>query len=95
MLELCTNCTCRYCTVTGEAKFERVFLATMERLLADEAPPGNWGAYVPCTGAHGTLHPRQAYWWGAPMIDAYEHTEDPRFLEAANRSAYWYIEARD
>ena len=80
--------------LTRNQSYERAFLSTIDRLVKDEAPRGNWGSYGPCTGARGVMHPRQAYWWGMPMIDAYEHTLDSTYLQVANRSALWYQAAQ-
>jgi hypothetical protein len=79
----------------GEAQeYRRRFYSTLERLMAEESPPGNWGAYTPSTGARGSIHPRQSYWWGLPFIDAYQDTKDERYLAVANRSAAWLIRAQ-
>lgn len=78
---------------TGERRYRNIFFETAERLLADEDPPGNWIRYPPCDPARGTLHPRQAYWWGRPFVAAYGETRDPRYLDCAKRSGEWYLGA--
>ena len=39
------------------------------------------------------IHPRQAYWWGRPMIDAYRASRDPRYFACARRAGEWYQNA--
>ncbi len=77
----------------GEQRWETIFLETVERLLASEFPAGNWLRYLPCNLEAEQLHPRHAYWWGNAMVDAWLHTGDERFREAAFRSANWYSHA--
>ncbi|HWL50969.1 MAG TPA: hypothetical protein VNQ90_00940 [Chthoniobacteraceae bacterium] len=78
---------------TGNERFLSIFLETAEHLLQTERPPGNWITYGPCNEYEGTLHPRHAYWWGSPMIDAWKETGEERFLAAAIRAAEWYAQA--
>ena len=40
------------------------------------------------------MHPRHAFWWGLPMIDAWRDTGDQRWLDVACRSGQWYIQAQ-
>jgi hypothetical protein len=70
-----------------------IFYEVAERLLRDEDPPGNWINYGPCNASTGMIHPRQAYWWGRPMIDAYRDSHDPRYLACARRAGQWYQNA--
>jgi hypothetical protein len=70
-----------------------IFYEVAERLLRDEDPPGNWIGYGPCNAATGMIHPRQAYWWGRPMVDAYRDSHDARYLACARRAGQWYQNA--
>lgn len=79
---------------TGNELFRRIFSETADRLLADEEPPGNWIRYSPCKAATGYIHPRHAYWWGLPMIMAYEESGDQKYLDCAVRSGQWYTKAQ-
>ncbi len=79
---------------TGEKRFLRIFLEVADRLLRDEEPPGNWIRYPPCNYETGSIHPRHAYWWGYPMIMAYEETGERKYLECAVRAADWYVKAQ-
>jgi hypothetical protein len=74
-------------------QYRRIFLETADRLLRDEDPPGNWMYYSPCNPKLGTVHPRQAYWWGRPMIWAYEETKKKKYLECARRASDFYANA--
>jgi hypothetical protein len=77
----------------GNSKLRSIFYEVAERLLRDEDPPGNWINYGPCNAATGMIHPRQAYWWGRPMIDAFRDSHDPRYLACARRAGQWYQSA--
>jgi hypothetical protein len=77
----------------GMPKLRTIFYEVAERLLRDEDPPGNWINYGPCNAATGMIHPRQAYWWGLPMIDAFRDSRDPRYLACARRAGEWYQSA--
>jgi len=79
---------------TGEKRFLEIFLETCDRLLRDEDPPGNWVNYPPCNPVTGSIHPRHAYWWGRPMIYAFQETGDRRYLACALRSGQWYKKAQ-
>lgn len=74
-------------------RYKQIFLETADRLLRDEDPPGNWGSYSPCNPKLGTVHPRQAYWWGRPMVWAYEETKDKKYLDCARRASDFYAKA--
>ncbi len=72
----------------------RAFYTTAERLLAEEEPAGNWINFPPCDSVAGLVHPRQGYWWGRPMIAAWKHSGDQRYLACALRVAEWYRQAQ-
>jgi len=77
----------------GNPQLRGIFYEVAERLLREEDPPGNWIGFGPCNAATGMIHPRQAYWWGRPMIDAFRDSHDPRFLACARRAGGWYQNA--
>jgi len=79
--------------LTGREEWKRIAVATAERLLREEDPPGNWIGYRPCNRTLGILHPRHAWWWGAPMLRIFKATGDGRFREAFRRAAAWYGKA--
>ena len=79
---------------TGEEAFRKIFFEVADRLLRDEYPPGNWLRYPPCNPKTGSIHPRHAYWWGYPMIMAYEETGEEKYLKCAIRAADWYVRAQ-
>jgi hypothetical protein len=77
----------------GKPELRTIFYEVAERLLREEDPPGNWIGFAPCNAVTGMIHPRQAYWWGYPMIDAYRDSHDPRYLACARRAGEWYQNA--
>jgi hypothetical protein len=77
----------------GKPELRTIFYEVAERLLREEDPPGNWIGFAPCNAVTGMIHPRQAYWWGYPMIDAYRDSRDPRYLACARRAGEWYQNA--
>lgn len=79
--------------LSGKRKFRDIFFETAERLLRDEKPSGNWIKYGPANERKGCIHPRQAYWWGMPMLDAFNESGDAKYAECALRSAEWYRKA--
>src|SRR5271157_5523966 len=55
----------------GNPGLRTMFYQVADRLLREEDPPGNWIGFGPCNAITGMIHPRQAYWWGRSMIDAF------------------------
>ena len=80
--------------LTGKQEFLDVFIEILDRLLKDEEPAGNWIGYHPCNKDKGSLHPRQAYWWARPMLGAYRHTKQRKYLDCAIRAGDWYVKAQ-
>jgi hypothetical protein len=89
---------------TGNRSFRDVFFRTADRLMQEEDPPGNWIRFPPASSTRGTIHPRHAFWWGRPMVMAWqeakaegatsEHREADAYLQCARRSADWYVNAQ-
>ena len=77
--------------LTGDSHYRDVFLAMAERALRDEDPPGTWIVYPPWHRDTGRLHIRASWWWGFPMLTAFDLTGDERFLDAAVRAGDWYL----
>jgi hypothetical protein len=77
----------------GKPELRTIFYEVADRLLREEDPPGNWIGFGPCNAATGMIHPRQAYWWGRPMIDAFRGSRDPRYLACGRRAGEWYRKA--
>lgn len=73
----------------------QIFREVSDRLLRDEDPPGNWIKYKPCDpdvfDGQGSIHARHAWWWGYPMLQAYDAFQEQRYLDAAIRAGDWYI----
>lgn len=79
--------------LTGDVSLKETAAAIADRLLADEAPAGNWKAYAPCVPATGLIHPRHAYWWGRPLWMVAQATGQSKYLDCCRRSASWYVQA--
>ncbi|MAE65492.1 MAG: hypothetical protein CMJ18_14575 [Phycisphaeraceae bacterium] len=78
----------------GDPSLRDVFYEVLERLLRDERPAGNWVDYGPCRRDSGEIHPRHAYWWGRPMLEAWRDTKEQKWMDAAQRSGQWYVKAQ-
>lgn len=80
--------------LTGNPVYKQIFYKIAERLLADEEPAGNWIKYPPCNMKESRIHPRHAYWWGYPMLDAWLDSKDKKYMECFLRSCRWYAKAQ-
>lgn len=80
--------------LSSEERFKDIFFEIAGRLLQDEWPAGNWAKYRPCDKSAGRIHPRHAYWWGFPMLEAYLESKDEKYLECFERACRWYAGAQ-
>jgi hypothetical protein len=80
--------------LSGETRYHDIFYATADYLCTHEFPPGTWCNYPPCGGINGNVHPRQSYWWGLPMADAYTDSGNEVYLASLRRCAQWYLNAQ-
>lgn len=76
---------------TGEKRYERVFLAMAERALREEHPSGNWMKFPPWHPDSGRMHIRTSWWWGYPLVKAYDLTKEQRFWDGFVRVGDWYL----
>lgn len=76
---------------TRDEKIRRAFYETADRLIATEEPPGNWVNYVPSNWKRGSLHPRNAFWWGRPMWMAFKDSQDEKYRKCFERVCDWYV----
>ncbi len=81
--------------VSGKERFREVFFGLANRLLKDENPPGNWISYTPNSKSIGFIHARHAWWWGYPMADAFEETQEEKYFECFKRACDWYVWAQN
>ena len=80
--------------LAGSPLWRSTFLEVADRLLAEEDPPGNWAHFRPASAISGNIHPRHAFWWGMPMINAWQATGEEKYLACARRAAEWYVKAQ-
>lgn len=80
--------------LTGDESFKRVFYQTVDFLRENDTPPGTWNNYVPCNGRAGITHPRQSFWWGMPMYEAFLDTRDSAYYDCLYRCGEWYLSAQ-
>ncbi len=78
---------------TGNPLYREFFFEVADHLLKCERPSGNWVKYGPSREVPGYLHPRAAYWWGLPMLDAWRASGERRYLDCAVRVAQWCVRA--
>ena len=77
---------------TGDVRYRDAFLGMAERGLREEDPPGNWIVFPPWHADTGRIHIRCSWWWGRPMLTAFDLTGDRRFFDAAVRAGQWYTD---
>ena len=80
--------------LSGDKRFSDIFFETADFLCENEYPAGTWGQYMPCDGRTGSIHPRQGFWWGLPMYDAYLATRDEKYLACLRRCGEFYLKAQ-
>jgi hypothetical protein len=80
---------------TGQDKYNEVFLSIADRTVREEDPLGTWIIFPPWDYRTGRMHIRTSWWWGYPMLKAYDISNDPRFWQAALRVGDWYLEQQN
>jgi hypothetical protein len=76
---------------TGDERYLRIFLDMAERAVREERPEGTWMIFPPWRQDTGRLHVRTSWWWGYPLLLAYDVSGDRRFWDAALRVGGWYL----
>lgn len=76
---------------TGDDRYTQIFLTMADRALREENPPGSWIIFPPWNQQTGRLHIRTSWWWGYPLLLAYDLSKDLRFWEASVRVGDWYL----
>ena len=72
---------------TKDERYRAVFLELCESLLATQDSNGLWMDFVPNDKRLGSFHPRFNLWYAESLLEGYELVNDPRYLEAAHRTA--------
>lgn len=85
----------RLADASGDARYRDVFLAMADRLLKEEGPPGTWLRFPPWQERVGRIHNRKSWWWGWPLLSAFDATGDRRYLDGAIRAGDWYRNAQN
>lgn len=77
--------------VSGRERYTDVFIAMAERAVREEDPEGTWIVFPPWHPSTGRAHIRTSWWWGYPLITAYDISGDAKFWEASLRVGDWYL----
>jgi hypothetical protein len=85
----------RLATLTGDQRYREIFLSMADRLLEEEGPAGTWLRFPPWRPEIGRIHNRKNWWWGYPLLAAFDATGDTRYLEGAVRAGAWYLNAQN
>lgn len=85
----------RLSKLTGEERFQDVFLAMAGRIFDAEGPSGTWLHFPPWKPSAGRIHNRKSWWWGWPLLSAYDVSGEQRFLDGAIRAADWYLRTQN
>jgi hypothetical protein len=80
---------------TGDESYRHAFLAMADRAVREENPPGTWIVFPPWHPDSGRLHIRTSWWWGYPLLGAYDLSGDARFWQAALRVGAWYLDQQN
>ena len=75
---------------TGNDTYLRAFMV-IALGPAEEAQPGTWIVFPPWHPDTGRLHIRTSWWWGYPLLQAYDLSGDTRFWQATLRVGDWYF----
>ncbi|MHA1818895.1 MAG: hypothetical protein ACTSU2_06815 [Promethearchaeota archaeon] len=79
--------------LTQNEEYLNVFKSLLQTLMDNEFPKGNWIKYPPANKKNHTIHPRHAYWWGLPFLDAYLELGNTEYLGVFIRATIWYMRA--
>ncbi len=80
---------------TGDDRYRRIFLSMADRLIEEEGPPGTWLRFPPWRPSEGRIHGRKNWWWGYPLLAAFDVTGDERYFQAGKRAGDWYLEEQN
>ncbi len=75
------------CRHTGERRYCDLFLEVSRAKVARQHESGFWMEFEPNEPREGRVHPRFNVWYAEALLEAYELDPDPRFLQAALRTA--------
>lgn len=81
--------------LTDKTHYRDAFLAMAERALREEDPPGTWIVFPPWHRDTRRMHIRTTWWWGYPLLTAYDLTKEQRFLDAGIRAGQWYLDQQN
>ena len=80
---------------TGDDRYRHIFLSMADRLIEEEGPSGTWLRFPPWRPSEGRIHGRKNWWWGHPLLAAFDVTGDERYLLAGKRAGDWYFEQQN
>lgn len=75
------------CEHTGRREHCALFLEVSRATVARQHASGYWMDFEPNDPSTGRIHPRFNLWYAEALLEAHELERDPRFVEAALRTA--------
>jgi hypothetical protein len=85
----------RLSAATGDPQYRQLFLEMARRLVRAEEPIGTWIGLPPWTPDRGRIHNRKNWWWGWPMIAAFNTSGEQSFLDMAIRAGNWWLNGQN
>jgi hypothetical protein len=79
---------------TGDSTYFRVFMAGCRTLLRTQGPQGIWPAYGPNEPETGSFDLWLTLWYAEALVEAYRLTDDPSFLQSAERAVATLLKAQ-
>lgn len=80
---------------SGDDTFRKAYLTLCDSLISFQTKEGLWMQFKPNDIGKGVFHPRYNLWNAESLLEAYDMTLDSKYLEAAAKTARFYIKYQD
>ncbi len=80
---------------TNNEDYKEAFIILCNSLVELQGPEGLWMDFMPNDKEEGSIHPRFNLWYAESLIDGYELTGDPKYLEGARKTAKMFAGIQD